>query len=57
MKDKLIIFVTMSLWDEPHRGRHHYANLLANNNMVIWRRCHYSWREREKRDKGLEHVN
>jgi len=57
MKDKLIIFVTMSLWDEPHRGRHHYANLLADNNTVVWVNRHYAWREFKKRDKGLKHVN
>lgn len=57
MKDKLIIFVTMSLWDEPHRGRHHFANLLADNNTIIWVNRHYSWRERNKRKKGLEHID
>jgi glycosyltransferase involved in cell wall biosynthesis len=32
----LIFFVTNSLWDEPHRGRHHLANLLSTNHTVIW---------------------
>lgn len=26
----------MSLWDEPNRGRHHFARQLSHNNNVIW---------------------
>ena len=26
----------MSLWDEPNRGRHHFARQLSLNNKVIW---------------------
>lgn len=33
---KLIIMVTMSLWDEPHRGRHHYAMALSARHRVLW---------------------
>ena len=47
----------MSLWDEPHRGRHHDANLLADKNTVIWVNRHYNWREWKKRDKGLEYID
>jgi len=57
MKDKLIIFVTMSLWDEPHRGRHHYANLLADNNTIIWLNRPLTWRESKGKRAELEHIN
>lgn len=36
MKNKKIIVYTMSLWDEPHRGRHHLTNQLSKDNKVIW---------------------
>ncbi|NTU69967.1 hypothetical protein HGB13_04075, partial [bacterium] len=52
---KVIIFVTMSLWDEAHRGRHHYANLLCRNNTVIW--INRNIRRGEKKVKtGIEHI-
>jgi len=28
--------VTMSLWNEPHRGRHHYAAALSKKHQVLW---------------------
>lgn len=36
MKNKNIVIYTMSLWDEPNRGRHHLANQLSKDNKVIW---------------------
>ena len=51
----LIIFVTMSLWDEPHRGRHHYANLLSKTHKVIWVNRNLKKGENDTR-KGLEHI-
>ncbi|MBN1461909.1 MAG: glycosyltransferase [Armatimonadetes bacterium] len=37
---KVVVMVTMSLWDEPHRGRHHYASLLSQQHTVIWLNRH-----------------
>jgi hypothetical protein len=56
IKGKMIIFVTMSFWDEPHRGRHHYANHLADNNTIIWINRQHSWRDSNKSKKELEHI-
>jgi glycosyltransferase involved in cell wall biosynthesis len=32
----VILFVTASFWDEPHRGRHHLASALNRRHTVIW---------------------
>jgi hypothetical protein len=34
-REHLIVFVTNSLWNEPHRGRHHYANVLSGTHKVL----------------------
>lgn len=52
---KVIVFVTMSLWDEPHRGRHHYANLLSDRNTVIWINRHLRPGEQDVRP-GIQHI-
>lgn len=36
ISNKKIVLFTMSLWDEPRRGRHHFARALSENNLVIW---------------------
>lgn len=53
---KVIIFVTMSLWDEPHRGRHHYANLLSRRHTVIWVNRHLGSNEKGVKP-GIKHIN
>lgn len=55
MRDKLIVFVTMSMWDEPHRGRHHFANALADHNTVVWIDRPFYWKDKSAR-VGLEHI-
>lgn len=52
---KVIVFVTMSLWDEPHRGRHHYANLLSRRHMVIWVNRQLRPGEKDVRP-GIQHI-
>lgn len=52
---KVLIFVTMSRWDEPHRGRHHYAMLLSKRNTVIWVDRHLK-PEEDCVKYGLEHI-
>lgn len=54
MRERFIIFVTNSLWDEPHRGRHHYANLLADDNTVLWVNRRLP-RNSDSGKMGLEH--
>ena len=51
----VIVFVTMSLWDEPHRGRHHFANILSKNHSVIW--INRNLKKSEKKSgTGIEHI-
>lgn len=52
---KVILFVTMSLWDEPHRGRHHYANLLSRRHTVIWVNRHLGSDENGVKP-GIQHI-
>ena len=54
---KFIIIVTMSLWDEPHRGRHHYALALSQCHRVLWVNRRIGWREGRIAKKGLEVIN
>jgi|GEM_PF-3448594 len=52
---KVIVFVTMSLWDEVHRGRHHYANILCKNHTVIWINRNIEKAETQVK-KGIEYI-
>ncbi len=52
---KVIIFVTMSLWDEPHRGRHHYANLLSQHHTIVWINRNLMPGENEVKP-GIQHI-
>jgi len=36
ISNKKIVLFTMSLWNEPRRGRHHFAKALSEDNLVIW---------------------
>ena len=45
----------MSLWDEPHRGRHHYAKLLSKTHTVIWVNRNLKNGENDI-NKALEHI-
>lgn len=56
MKNKLIIFFTMSLWNEPHRGRHHYATQLSKDNVVVWVNRTLSWKENYE-SPNVEEIN
>ncbi|MFC1818728.1 hypothetical protein ACFL0B_06500 [Thermodesulfobacteriota bacterium] len=53
---KLIIIVTMSLWDEPHRGRHHYAMALSEKHRILWVNRQLSWREEGAIKTGVEKI-
>lgn len=55
MQDKLVVFVTNSLWDEPRRGRHHFADALADENTVVWVNRPLA-RDEHGPPAGLEHV-
>jgi glycosyltransferase involved in cell wall biosynthesis len=52
---KVILFVTMSLWDEPHRGRHHYANVLSQRHTVLWVNRHLGPDEKGVKP-GIQHI-
>jgi hypothetical protein len=51
----VIVLVTMSLWSEPHRGRHHYARVLSKKHTVLWVNRFYKKGEKNPRH-GLEHI-
>ncbi len=57
ISSKLIVIVTMSLWDEPHRGRHHYAMALSEKHRVLWINRQLSWRETGSAKTGVEKIN
>jgi len=47
----------MSFWNEPFRGRHHYANALSRDNTVIWiNKCEYNTVNQSSKI-GLEYIN
>lgn len=54
---KFIIMVTMSLWDEPHRGRHHYAMALSERHEVLWVNRQLSCKEAGHARTGLEKIS
>lgn len=54
---KFIIIVTRSLWDEPHRGRHHYASLLSERHKVLWLNRRLLWEEKGPVKMGLERIS
>ena len=47
----------MSLWDEPNRGRHHFANQLSTNNNVIWVNRKLDRTDNPNNFIGLEKIN
>ncbi len=47
----------MSLWDEPHRGRHHYAMALSKKHQVLWVNRSLNWRERKEVKIGIEKIS
>ena len=57
MIDYKLIVVTMSLWDEPHRGRHHYAMALSEKHRVLWVNRQLAWREVGSVKIGVEKIN
>jgi teichuronic acid biosynthesis glycosyltransferase TuaH len=57
MEEKFFItIVTMSLWDEPHRGRHHYAVALSKKHRVLWVNRSLTWREKKEAKIGIEKI-
>lgn len=54
---QFILFVTMSLWNEPHRGRHHFAARLSQRHRVLWMNRQLHWRESEASRTDIEPVN
>lgn len=57
VRERFILMPTMSLWDEPARGRHHFARLLTEKHRVLWVNRPLSWRERGRPRVGLEQVS
>lgn len=55
-RKRLIIIVTMSLWDEPHRGRHHYAMALSEKHRVLWVNRRLNRRDAGSAETGIEKV-
>lgn len=49
--------LTMSLWKEPRRGRHHYAKALSEDNLVIWVNRRYWPNESFDVKDGPEVIN
>ena len=47
----------MSFWNEPFRGRHHYANALSRDNTVIWINKCYDNKVNQSSKIGLEYIN
>lgn len=47
----------MSLWNEPRRGRHHFARALSDNNLVIWVNRQYFKNESFDIKVGPEYIN
>ena len=47
----------MSLWDEPNRGRHHFARQLSQNNKVIWINRKLDRTDEPNRFIGFELIN
>jgi len=56
-KNIFIIIVTMSLWDEPHRGRHHYAIALSKRHNVLWVNRRLNLNEAGHAREGLEKIS
>lgn len=57
ISNKIVVLFTMSLWDEPRRGRHHFAKALSENNLVIWvNRCYFPNESLDARG-GIEFIN
>lgn len=52
----ILAFITNSLWEEPHRGRHHFASLLSQKHTVIWVNRSLAPGE-AVRQPGLEHIH
>ncbi len=55
MQSKLIVFVTNSLWNETHRGRHHLAQVASASNAVLWVNRRYTFRDKASK-AGLEQA-
>lgn len=49
--------VTMSMWDEPHRGRHHYAVALSERHRVVWVNRQLDCMEHGRAKRGLEAIS
>jgi hypothetical protein len=47
----------MSLWDEPNRGRHHYARQLSINNKILWVNRKLDRNDKKNNFIGLETIN
>ena len=47
----------MSLWQEPSRGRHHYAKALSKDNTVVWINKRYENSKNSPNKIGVEYIN